>query len=73
MAREKVDRFIETILASDDAVRSRSIESLTRNLTVEELLGHAKRLDRFRRTHENLYERVRGDLLSRDDSSLPTA
>ncbi len=51
--------FIETILSSDPQKRNRSIEELCQNLTDKELLNFSRELDDFRRSSENLYERVR--------------
>ena len=51
--------FTDVITASDSETRNRSLESLCRSLTLEELLAGSEALDRFRRTSDNLYERVR--------------
>src|ERR1035441_6188876 len=39
--------------------RARSLDALCRDLSLEELLAECQALDRFRRTSDNLYERVR--------------
>ena len=46
------------ITASGEA-RDRSLDAVCRNATFEELLAECQALDRFRRTSDNLYERVR--------------
>jgi galactokinase/mevalonate kinase-like predicted kinase len=53
------NKFIETILSSNPQTRNRSIEELCQDLTDEELLKSSMELDEFRRSSENLYERVR--------------
>jgi len=54
-----VSAFTDVITSSDPETRNRSLESLCRSLTIEELLAGCEALDRFRRTSDNLYERVR--------------
>jgi UDP-N-acetylglucosamine pyrophosphorylase len=51
--------LLATICSDNPDIRNRSLESLTRGLTVEALLSACAELDRFRRTSDNLYERVR--------------
>ncbi len=48
----------EVITASGEE-RDRSLDSVCRHATFEELLAECQALDRFRRTSDNLYERVR--------------
>jgi hypothetical protein len=49
-----------TIITSDDAaVRNQSLDRFCREATAAELLDAARQLDGFRRTCENLYQRVR--------------
>ena len=47
------------ITAADPAVRNRSLDAFCREATLAELRGEAAALDRFRRSRDNLYERVR--------------
>src|SRR4051794_11237780 len=51
--------LVKIILASDSVVRDRALETACAGMTVEQLLSECDELDRFRRTSENLYERVR--------------
>lgn len=51
--------LIDLIVSSDPAVRDLSIESQVGKMSRQELLEQTRALDRFRRNHENLYERVR--------------
>jgi UDP-N-acetylglucosamine pyrophosphorylase len=51
--------FIQTITSADPEVRSRSFQELCKDLSVQELLKSLKELDDFRKTTQNLYERVR--------------
>ncbi|MGA2031287.1 MAG: UTP--glucose-1-phosphate uridylyltransferase [Thermoguttaceae bacterium] len=53
------DDLIRIITSEDPAVRNRSLDGVCRSATAEDLLEAAAALDRFRRTSENLYERVR--------------
>ncbi len=49
-----------TIITSDDAgVRNQSLDLFCRGATAAELLDACRRLDSFRRTCQNLYQRVR--------------
>ena len=52
-------RLIETITAKDRVKRDTSLETLCDALSLGELLKECKTLDKFRRQHANLYERVR--------------
>ena len=47
------------ITATQPEVRDRSLDAFCREATAEQLLVEAKELEHFRRTSENLYERVR--------------
>lgn len=51
--------FIETIVSGDEAVRNRPIEELVSGLDAEALWSVCLELDAFRRSADNLYERVR--------------
>ena len=54
-----MSRFVGVITASDPETRDCSLDTLTRAAPLEELLVECEALDRFRRTSDNLYERVR--------------
>src|SRR5580704_13751108 len=47
------------ITAGDPAVRNRSLDAFCRDLPPEDLRHECDALDRFRRSSDNLYERVR--------------
>ena len=47
------------LLRRSRRLRNRSLESLTAGLSVEQLKAECAALDKFRRTSDNLYERVR--------------
>src|SRR5579884_2624777 len=47
------------ITATDPAIRNLSLDGFCRGASVETLLAECADLDQFRRTCENLYERVR--------------
>ncbi|MGA9054961.1 MAG: UTP--glucose-1-phosphate uridylyltransferase, partial [Terriglobia bacterium] len=49
----------DVITARDAETRNRSLDALCRAATLEELLLECEALDRFRRSSDNLYERVR--------------
>lgn len=51
--------LIEIIVSEDDQTRNRSLESVCRDATIDELLAHVAALDEFRRQADNLYHRVR--------------
>jgi hypothetical protein len=53
-----VSRFTEVIASGGDE-RNVSLDALCRGLTLEELLGECRSLDDFRRSCDNLYQRVR--------------
>jgi hypothetical protein len=54
-----MSRLIGVITASDPEIRNCSLDSLCRAAPLEELLAECGVLDRFRRSSDNLYERVR--------------
>jgi hypothetical protein len=54
-----VSLLAEVITARDAETRNRSLDALCRTATLEELLLECEALDRFRRSRDNLYERVR--------------
>jgi len=54
-----VSFFTSVITARDPETRNRSLDALSRAATLEDLLGECEALDRFRRSSDNLYERVR--------------
>ena len=55
-----MNQLIEIITSQDDGLRNRSLDSVCRDATLAELLEHVQAIDRFRRSEENLYHRVRG-------------
>ena len=54
-----MSRLVEVIGAGDPALRDLSLDAVCRDLPLEELLSESAALDGFRRTSENLYQRVR--------------
>jgi len=56
---EPMSRLIGVITASDLETRNCSLDTLCRSASLEGLLAECETLDRFRRTSDNLYERVR--------------
>jgi len=54
-----MSELIQIITAIDPAVRNRSLDGFCRAATVAQLLQECAALDHFRRTNQNLYERVR--------------
>ncbi len=54
-----MNRLIEAITSAEPDIRDQSIESLCAGAQLEELLAHCAALDQFRRSSDNLYERVR--------------
>jgi hypothetical protein len=54
-----VSRLVAIVTSSDAAVRDRSLDAICRDLPLEELAFECAALDRFRRSSDNLYERVR--------------
>ncbi|MCA9201123.1 MAG: hypothetical protein KDA87_26465, partial [Planctomycetales bacterium] len=53
------NEIIEIIESNDDAIRNRSLDSVCRDASLDELLSHAATLDAFWRSTDNLYDRVR--------------
>ena len=51
--------LVEVITSRDPAVRDRALDDFCANASLEELLGECRELDAFRRSSDNLYERVR--------------
>ncbi|MBI3851482.1 MAG: UTP--glucose-1-phosphate uridylyltransferase [Verrucomicrobia bacterium] len=51
--------LIEIITSTDPAIRNRSLDSVCRDASAEQLLAACAELDNFRRHSDNLYERVR--------------
>lgn len=51
--------LVATIVAEDEDLRNRSLDSFCRDASLQELLAHCTELDAFRRTSDNLYHRVR--------------
>jgi hypothetical protein len=51
--------LIQTIVSEDDPTRNRSLDELCENANQQTLLSHARDLDGFWRTEDNLYHRVR--------------
>jgi galactokinase/mevalonate kinase-like predicted kinase len=56
------NNLIDTILSSDDSLRNRSINSLLLGKNSDELLNTAKALEEFRKSSDNLYNKVRASL-----------
>ena len=54
--------LIETITHTDPAIRDRSVRELAAPASIDEKLQACRQLEAFRRTRENLYERVRASL-----------
>lgn len=54
-----MSRLIAIITSDDPAVRNTSLDSICRTVSPDELLNECRALDAFRRTSNNLYERVR--------------
>ncbi len=54
--------LIETIVSQDPALRNRPFREICEGFTAQGLLMACAELDQFRRTAENLYERVRASL-----------
>ena len=51
--------LIASIVSSDPAVRHRPLDSFCRTASLDQLLAECQALDGFRRSSDNLYERVR--------------
>ena len=54
-----MSKLTGVITASDLETRNQSLDALCHGATLEELLGECEALDGFRRSSDNLYERVR--------------
>jgi hypothetical protein len=54
-----MSRFTDVITAQEPATRDSALDAMCRAASLEELLAECEVLDRFRRTSDNLYERVR--------------
>jgi hypothetical protein len=54
--------LVETITSSDPAIRNRPLNDLLNRMTAAEILAECEELERFRRSSENLYDRVRACL-----------
>jgi hypothetical protein len=54
--------LVETITSPDPALRNRPLDSLSRSMSVEQVLEECEALERFRQSSENLYQRVRACL-----------
>jgi len=54
-----VSELIGVIVSSDPAVRDRSLDEFCRKASLAEMLAECEALDGFRRSSDNLYERVR--------------
>ena len=54
-----MSRLTQIILATDAAQRDQSLDAACANLSTDELLAECAALDAFRRSSQNLYERVR--------------
>lgn len=59
MERGMTLRLIDIITAADARVRNSSLDALCRSASLAELLEECARLEAFRHTRDNLYERVR--------------
>ena len=54
-----MSRLIAVITAEDAAIRDRALDAVCHELALSELLEECQALDRFRRSSDNLYQRVR--------------
>jgi UDP-N-acetylglucosamine pyrophosphorylase len=57
-----MNRFIETITSNNPEIRNKSFQELCSGLSVKELMRDFEELDQFRKTTQNLYERVRASI-----------
>ncbi len=57
--RRSTSELVRIVTSADPAQRNRSLDAVCRDATLEQLLAECAALDRFRRTSDNLYERVR--------------
>ncbi|MGH9572505.1 MAG: hypothetical protein ACRD40_03105, partial [Candidatus Acidiferrales bacterium] len=51
--------LVRIILANEPEVRNHSLDAFCRAVDADTLLAECRQLDEFRRTRDNLYERVR--------------
>ncbi|HVX65583.1 MAG TPA: UTP--glucose-1-phosphate uridylyltransferase, partial [Bryobacteraceae bacterium] len=54
-----MNELVRIITSRDAGIRNRSLDAIARPLDATALIEECDALDRFRRVHENLYERVR--------------
>jgi hypothetical protein len=54
-----MNHFIETITSVSPEIRNRPFQALCKNLSAQELIKYLMELDNFRKSTQNLYERVR--------------
>ena len=54
-----MSEFVRIITSSDPVLRNQSLDTACSKLSLDELLRESSSLDEFRRTSENLYQRVR--------------
>lgn len=52
-------QLLQVLTATEPSLRNRSLESVCRDMSAETLLHECRELDQFRRSCENLYQRVR--------------
>jgi hypothetical protein len=52
-------KLVSIITSEDPAIRDSSLDAVARDASLAQLLAECNELDQFRRTSENLYERVR--------------
>ena len=57
--RRSTSELVRIVTSADPAQRNRSLDAVCRDASLEQLLAECAALDRFRRTSDNLYERVR--------------
>jgi len=59
MARRMPGQLVDIVTSPDPGLRDRSLDSVCRDLGLDELLVECAELEAFRRRSQNLYERVR--------------
>jgi len=57
-----MNTFINTITSTNPKIRNKSFHDLCKELSVSELFASFTELDKFRKTTQNLYERVRASI-----------
>ena len=57
-----MNHFIKTIISHEPEIRNRPFHELCKGLSAKELILSFKELDEFRKTTQNLYERVRASI-----------